>query len=140
MDTYPRSNKSNGRRESFGTISCNCSNATSISVLSEGMRLWSKVKVQLLGESGKTVTVEYFHPNVIAVDFFGAACGMLCIGIAILSGEVGENGRSMFVASVPKIKRFPSLGAGRYLINIFCSFFSSIFPSCKASYKLDHFR
>src|SRR5262249_23234377 len=94
---------------------------------------------QLPGSSGRTTTVEYFHPNVRAFDARGEAVGMLCIGSVVLSGEVGEKGRSMFVTSTPKSKRFPSLGAGIYLINIFCSAFPSILPSCKASYKLGHF-
>ena len=51
---------------------------------------------------------------MIAVDFFGAACGILCIGIAKLLRNVEEKGRSIVVTSAPKIKRFPVVGAGIY--------------------------
>jgi predicted chitinase len=55
-----------------------------------------------------------FRCGCPAVDALGVACGMFCIGIAVLSGEAFEKGRSILVASAPKIKRFPGVGAGIY--------------------------
>src|SRR5713226_2819598 len=111
-----------------------------MSVLSEEIRCWSRMEVQLLGFSGKTITVEYFQPNVNAVDFFGALYGMLCMGIVVRSADVWEKGRGIEVASIPTTTRSPPCANSAYLTKVFRRCSVLIRPSSKASYKLGHLR
>ena len=74
------------------------------------------------------------------MDFLGDACGMLCIGMAVRSGDVTEHGRSIWVTSIPRINRFPAVGVGIDLIKIFWSSSRLIDPLLKALYKLDQLR
>jgi hypothetical protein len=77
---------------------------------------------------------------VIAVDFLGAACGILCMGIAVLSGDVSEHGRSIWLASIPRISRPSRYFGGIYLIKTSWSLSRSILPLLNDLYKLDHLR
>src|SRR5947209_13899665 len=61
---------------------------------------------------------------------------MLCIGIVVRSGDVQEAGRGIGVASIAATTRFPLLGRGEYLTNVFRRFSLLIRPSSNASYKL----
>src|SRR6266550_7224673 len=111
-----------------------------MSVSSEEIRCWSRMEVQLLGFSGKTITVEYFQPNVRAVDFFGVLCGMLCMGIVVRSADVQDAGRGIGVASIAATTRFAPCANSTYLTKVSCRRSVLMRPSSKASYKLGHLR